>query len=509
MKVFTPRLFGPTVLSSLLVLTLSSGASSQEATEPVTVEIMSTLLSPEVGPPPADWFWTQAVKDALNIDVEVSWVDGSDYATLLTTRAGANNLPDLFVLRPSDIVQLAPQGLLADWTPYLDAMPSYAEVHNVAELAPIGSFDGQQLGLVTGNTFPYKAMVSIRRDWLQKLGLEVPQTTEEFLAVMKAFTEGDPDGNGRDDTYGWSGFVNDDGSLGGFDPFFGAFGALGGWRVADGQLVSLTTGAETRSALEFINRMVQEGVVDPDWQTQRSDDLRAKWKAGRIGIFVDDWYGTYCPGNFDPFAEVNPTGELVVIDPPVGPDGASAGGLYTGLGTIYGMSQRAADAGKGEAIARLLEWLATDGYYLSAYGQEGLCWERGEDGGISQDNENTCRTLKQLAAWAYGGSPEELLARYATVTEHVNGQTIDVGAIVERSETYPRVDTTAFAVIPPPSPVVAADLQRTVAENQLQLVLGQKPFAEWDQYVATLEGIGLGQYVAEANQIAAENGMLE
>ncbi|MBP3361402.1 MAG: extracellular solute-binding protein [Clostridia bacterium] len=42
----------------------------------------------------------------------------------------------------------------------------------------------------------------IRQDWLDKLGLQMPKTTEELGNVMKAFTEQDPDGNGIDDTFG-------------------------------------------------------------------------------------------------------------------------------------------------------------------------------------------------------------------------------------------------------------------------------------------------------------------
>jgi ABC-type glycerol-3-phosphate transport system substrate-binding protein len=40
----------------------------------------------------------------------------------------------------------------------------------------------------------------VRSDWMRKLNLEMPKTLEEFEAVLKAFKERDPDGNGQDDT---------------------------------------------------------------------------------------------------------------------------------------------------------------------------------------------------------------------------------------------------------------------------------------------------------------------
>ena len=42
----------------------------------------------------------------------------------------------------------------------------------------------------------------IRQDWLDNLGLKAPTNMDEFEAVIKAFTEDDPDGNGQKDTMG-------------------------------------------------------------------------------------------------------------------------------------------------------------------------------------------------------------------------------------------------------------------------------------------------------------------
>ena len=163
---------------------------------------------------------------------------------------------------------------------------------------------------------------------------------------------------------------------------------------------------------------------------------------------------------FQPLPTPTLTAELVVIEPPVGPDGASAGRDYSESGWIYAVSQKAIDEGKGEAIARLFEWLGSDGYYLTAYGPEGECWSRGENDIIQQNEDDSCRRQRALASWAYKGSDEEYRSRYETVTEQSNGQTVDVGQILERSYEYPRTETTQFAVIPPASPVVAADMQR-------------------------------------------------
>lgn len=41
-----------------------------------------------------------------------------------------------------------------------------------------------------------------RKDWREKLGIDVPVTLDDWTAMMDAFANGDPDGNGKKDTYG-------------------------------------------------------------------------------------------------------------------------------------------------------------------------------------------------------------------------------------------------------------------------------------------------------------------
>lgn len=42
----------------------------------------------------------------------------------------------------------------------------------------------------------------IRKDWLDQLNLSMPKNYKEYIEVLRAFTNEDPDGNGKNDTYG-------------------------------------------------------------------------------------------------------------------------------------------------------------------------------------------------------------------------------------------------------------------------------------------------------------------
>lgn len=489
--------------------------------KPVTVELFTTVNSQETAPPPLDYFWVKAVKDALNIDVKLTFnTESSQYNPKLQARATANDLPDVFTMDSIRASQLSSQGLLADWSPFLNSMPNYVKDRNVEALKPVGTINGKLYGLTTKSAFPYKTATYIRKDWLDKLGLQVPKTTAEYLTVMKAFTTQDPDGNGKADTYGYSVGINSDGSVSNLDPLYGAFDALGspagqGWKLQDNQLAPLATSPEMRDALQFINSMVQAGVMDPDWKAQKPEDFRNKWKAGKVGIFSDDWCATLCPQNYQPFIQTNPNGVLQIIDPPVGPGGKSAAGLYSQVGNMYGLSQKAVDAGKGEAVARLLEWINGPGYELTVFGEEGQGkgYTRDANGKIdvaSINNTQAYIVFRQLTSWGIKGGQDEWAIRYAGTTKQGGGVTLDVPKdVLQRAADLPKVDTTQFAPLPPAPPEVSADLIRTINEGAFQFMNGQKPISDWDNYVKAVNSAGQDQYTKQAVQRAKDIGLIK
>jgi len=292
------------------------------------------------------------------------------------------------------------------------------------------------------------------------------------------------------------------------DSIFGAFGALGDWRIDNGKLVYVPTSPDRLEALKFINRMSQEGVLDPDWSSQKGSDRGNKWKSGKIGIFDEDWCAAFCKGNYDPFAKAVPTGRLVDIAPPAGPNGQSSLGTYSIAGPRFAVSQRAIDQGKAEAVGRLMEWLNTDGYYLVAFGEEGKNWHR-EGDKIVQNQDDPSKIARAWTGWATKGSEVELRARYDQTNENPNGQKIAVWDVEQRAVNNPKTDVTQFAALPPAPSDKAADLVRLRNEAELQFATGQRPFSEWDAYVQSLKAAGLDEWQTQAEQRAKELGITQ
>lgn len=116
----------------------------------------------------------------------------------------------------------------------------------------------------------------INKSWLDKLGLEEPDTIEELYTVLKAFKEKDPNGNGIADEIPMAGWD----SINAYNSLLAMFGEGLGykdwWMVIDGQMEYLpTTQFFKENGLELFNKMYTEGILNPDMFTMDRDQFRA------------------------------------------------------------------------------------------------------------------------------------------------------------------------------------------------------------------------------------------
>ena len=78
--------------------------------------------------------------------------------------------------------------------------------------------------------------IIVRRDWLDALNLAVPDTLESLEACLYAFSEKDPDGNGKDDTYGL--YLTEDYVQNLAEWLCIAYGGANGWAISeDGEFI--------------------------------------------------------------------------------------------------------------------------------------------------------------------------------------------------------------------------------------------------------------------------------
>lgn len=495
----------------------AEAAAAEEAamTEPVDIELWALATVTESGPPPDDWVAYDIIRDELGINFTYVIVPpGEDGEAKLNAAAAANELPDLFQMVSSTgdtrgaLYRYANLGLLAPVDEMMSLMPQRTELHYNDPLAiSLSTFVGQQFGLPEPPAIPKREGLVIRKDWLDNLGLEAPTTLAELYDVAVAFTEQDPDGNGQDDTYGVGGFINGQGIGNRFDWIFGGYGVPGVWNFSDAENFGMNVYEEQYpEALAYMKSLVDASVIDPDWPTLSRDEFRARWKQGQFGIMWEDFAALTNQSNYAPFDENFPDAEWIPLPAPTGPNGDAAYGVYTGRGQIFAVSQTAADEGKLDDIARLLEWMATDGYWLLGFGEEGVNYVIDANGDISTEglDPTAAYTAPERQPFTqmrnqlvFYNSPAEIRARYPTY-ETANGRTMFPMDFLNFFQEQPWIDGRGIQVILPPDN--AADFDRFYSEGLIQFVLGQRELneANWAEYLAGLDSLGAQEYIASA-----------
>ncbi|RIH88468.1 Lipoprotein LipO [Meiothermus luteus] len=503
----------------LLLLAAVLATLAAKAQGPTELHVALYAANPEAPAPPPNWEVYQILRDKLGINLKFTMLPtGADGDNRLGALAAANDLPDLFEVRSLALFdRLLQQGQLAPVNKLFPQMPRRTQVrYSDPRRNRLVSVRDQIYGLQERVTLSRQYAIWVRKDWLDRLGLQPPSTLEEFFQVAKAFTERDPDGNGRNDTYGFGGVIDYDtaGILPGlglgnhFQWVYGAYGVAGTWNYDPRAFAANLRDPNFRRATEFIRRLVEAKVIDPDWATLRRADLRTRWQQGRYGMFFESVGGLQA--GLQNFYANNPNAELIMLAPPKGPEGKSSMGTYSSAGWLFVVSKRAMDSGKDAAIARFLEWAHSgEGYYLLGWGRKGQDY-------ILVNNVPTVNTqvpisvrgsYTQMRWLAFNANPIEMRGRYPEIT--VAGRKFVMYQLMEKAQAQGNwINRTGdVAVKAAPN---QADIERYVAENLVQFVLGQRPINDttWRQFLDGLRNLRFEQYEAAAERTLREYGYL-
>ena len=504
---------------TLFSLSLFSCENSGNGPKLTTISIWYIPSQSEAGEPPADWFLYDKLKKELGIDLKLKALptDTNELDSIIMQAAKTNSLPDIFRTSRTVMVELAKQNKITNVDRMFPLMPERTRVLYTDAAKKAGQIDGLTFSLSypTSNTnIPKNEGVLIRKDWLDKLGLAIPKTTDEFLAVMQAFTNNDPDGNGKDDTYGFGAFieanVQEDGLGKRFSPIFGAFGVCGTLSYDKSNPMLNIHKSEFYDAMSYVRTMVQSKVIDPNWFAYKKDDFRNAWKEGRFGIMREQFAAYSLKSNYTPFDKNFPNGQWIVIDPPTGPTGKSAVGINAQSWNYLAINKRAAELGKIPLIARMLEWFFTDAYADLWYGEENVNWVFDLDSGKITDKvpDSTksytaveTKPLLQMRWIVDHNSSESLKDRYPT-WKRINGEDMNTLEILKEMQSKPWIDGFSFSK---PS----EELQKMYKQGILDFVLGKRNLTRenWDSYVRELDANGLKDWEKSIIDAARESGL--
>lgn len=220
----------------------------------------------------------------------VEWNGGETYLEQLNLRIAAGDMPDVFSPWNGIESELIESGALLDLTDLLQE-----KAPRLWESIPEEMWDAVKANDPTGENRIYvipqvlnygRNGGMIRQDWLDSLGLKMPTTQEEFVEVLRAFKNDDPNGNGVADEIATGGRAE----VRWMGQMFGQYGiamweGYPQWDIYDGELTYSAVTQNMKDCLEWMSELYAEGLLDPETLLNDKSAWDGKINSGVVGVW--------------------------------------------------------------------------------------------------------------------------------------------------------------------------------------------------------------------------------
>lgn len=259
--------------------------AEQNGEEPFTITVM---LQDYSGSPMSGEYADEVLEKLesyMNCQIDFSWVATKDYEDKVGMMlAQGEGMPMVMqVDMNADVLSAARAGTFWDLTEFLpdeENLPNLSQADETISRSFL--VDGQLIGIYRSRPIGRYGW-SYRQDWADALGIPEPRTVEDFYQMLYQFTYDDPDGNGKDDTYGLCLCKH----TVPFDTMQTWFGVGNGWVEQNGELIPVHQTSEYMEALNWFRNIYEEGLVYPDFAVRDSDTWLDGVRKGECGVLVD------------------------------------------------------------------------------------------------------------------------------------------------------------------------------------------------------------------------------
>ena len=447
--------------------------------------------------------------------VHIDWTNyQADFAEKRNLDISSGDLPDAIHndgASDNDLINWANKGVIIPVEDLIDKyMPNLKKIldenpeYKALMTAPDGHIYAfpwiEELGSDKESIHSVNDMAWINKDWLNKLGLEMPQTTDELIKVLEAFKTQDPNGNGKADEIPFT-FINGGGNED-FKMLFGAFGVgdndehivVGN----DGKIDFTADNDDYKEGVKFIRQLQEKGLIDKEAFEQDWNTYLAKGSEKQYGVYFT-WDKANVTGNNDSYD---------VLPVLAGPSGKKHVTRTNGMGF---QRDRMVITSTNKNLELTVKWI--DAQYAPLQSVQNN-W--GTYGDKKQQNifefDKATNMLRHLPL--NGTSPAELRQKtevggplavldkyYGTVTTMPDDAKWRLDLIkqyyvpyMDNNEIYPRVfmseeDLDKIARI-------EADMNDYIYRKRAEWIVNGNIDKEWDDYKKELEKYGLSEYLA-------------
>lgn len=257
---------------------------------------------------------TRYVESRVNVKAKVAW-ETDDMKQKLSLSMTTGDLPDVMLVDREIFNQLVDNDLIADLTEVYEKTAS----EGIKEIyGSYGDFlleqvkvDGKIMGLPMTNIGNQHQLLWVRKDWVDKVGAELPTTLDEVWNLARTFVEQDVSGTGKT-----GGFVMDQNAMN-FSPVFAVYNAFPAqWiKNKDGQIVYGSVQPEMKAALADLSERYKEGLIDKQFAVRSNEEKEALVINGQVGMLFNPWWIGYT--NYKESIKQNPEAEWVAVSAPV------------------------------------------------------------------------------------------------------------------------------------------------------------------------------------------------
>lgn len=489
-----------------------SGNGPAEGSKP-TLEFM-TQSSPLAPADPNEKLIFKRMEETTGIHIEWQNYTSDIFAEKRNLALATGDLPDAIFdagLGDYDLLKLANDGTIIALDDLIEnQMPNFKKVLEQAPqykamiTAPNGHIYSlpwiEELGAGKESIHSVNNIPWINVEWLKKLGLDMPKTTEELKQALIAFKTQDPNGNGQADEIPMS-FINSNGGGEDVGFLFGSFGEGLNWDMTlvgdDGKVSFAANNDGFKEGVKYFHELYQEGLIDIEYLTQDWNTYVAKGKENVYGLYFT-WDKANITGMNDSY---EPMPALA------GPDGTKNVARTNGMGFDRGRMVVTKDNDNLEATAKwmdqLYEPLQSVQNNWGTYGDE------------TQQNifefDGAAQMLKHLPL--EGTAPAELRGKtsvggplaildtyYGTVTTKPDDAAWRLDILknvyvpdMKAENIYPRVFFSLEEL--DRISAIETDLFAYVLQKRTEWTENGKIDAEWNDYLAELDRLGLQEWL--------------
>lgn len=245
--------------------------------------------------------YTRYLKEILNVQNQSIYMEREDrYNDYVNVLVNDHTLPDVLVVCDREtLYNLVENDLIEDLTEvYANCTsPRIKAMYNSygSQLLGAGTFDGKLMALPEAVIDHGPCLLWLRKDWMEQLGLEEPESFEEAMDIIQAFQENRMGAEEGEEPVGLvcdTNLVSVTSQNYSVEPVFEKFYAYPRRWIRDenGEIVYGSLTKETKSALAYLRELYKRGILDENFALRAQNNLRDLVVEGKCGAFFGLWW---------------------------------------------------------------------------------------------------------------------------------------------------------------------------------------------------------------------------